>query len=580
MIQRDRRDLANPPAGRDPSITSYEATPNPLAPGDRLDRYELLCILAQGGMGTVWLARMSGKLGFERIVAVKTILPMYSNDRNFGAMFLDEARIAARIDHENVARILEIGEDRGLLFYAMELIDGESVRKLYRDIRGQDAMFPLGVALRIAADACAGLHATHELTGDDGRPLEVVHRDVSPQNLLLSVRGTVKLIDFGVAKARSRNTEETAAGTLKGKLEYMAPEQARGDRMDRRADIYSVGALLYELLAGRPVRDTDDGRQLAALHELITGAPYQSLPMEIPTLVRQIVDRALARDPERRFPTAEAFRRALEQAMQATGQTATSDDVAAVLAHYSGERTQKRRAAIEEAVRRTDEARQSETVVAHQLPMMPQQGATRVTAPQHHLSPMFPQALASPRAGHTGHGNPNMTGPFQVPGSGYVLGPEPVTGPSMRTVGGASYSAVPHGPPPAGGTASRVLAGIMAVCLVGLLGGVAGMYFTKRQQQQLAVPPVEATTVPVPVVSSTASAATPTPPVTGVVAIAEEPPTVKDAGAPSTTTGRGGSQGGGRRGGSTPTTATSGNGPRHIGGQKPWAGGEGDDYGF
>ena len=210
-------------------------TPPPatsLSPGDRLDRYELLGVLAQGGMGTVWLSRLTGKHGFERLVALKTILPTHGNDRQFCDMFLDEARIAAQIDHENVARILEIGEDRGVLYHAMELIDGESLRKLYRDIRAVGAPFPLAVALRIAADACAGLHAVHELRGPDGASLEVVHRDVSPQNILLNHRGTIKVIDFGVAKARERRTEDTTAGTLKGKIEYMAPEQARGERID------------------------------------------------------------------------------------------------------------------------------------------------------------------------------------------------------------------------------------------------------------------------------------------------------------------------------------------------------------
>ncbi len=322
-----------------------------LAPGDRLDRYELLCVLAQGGMGTVWLARITGKHGFERLVALKTILPTYSHDEQFGAMFLDEAKIAAQIDHENVARILEIGEDGGLLYYAMELIDGESLRKVYRDVRAADVVFPMGVALRIVADACAGLHATHELVGEDGHPLQVVHRDVSPQNLLVSVRGTTKLIDFGVAKASSRRSEETAAGTLKGKIEYMAPEQARGEPLDRRADVYGLGAVLYELLAGRPVRDTGDGKQLAALHELMTGVPYAPLPATVPQLVRGVVDRALAREPSMRFATAEELRRALEQAMLATGQGATPDDVAGVLAHFSRERTAKRKDAIERAVR-------------------------------------------------------------------------------------------------------------------------------------------------------------------------------------------------------------------------------------
>jgi serine/threonine-protein kinase len=322
-------------------------------------------VLAHGGMGTVWLARMTGKHGFERLVALKTVLQSYTHDRQFCDMFLDEARIAAQIDHENVARILEIGEDRNILYYAMELIDGESLRKLYRDVRGAGQAFPMPIALRVTADACAGLHATHELRGPDGVPLDVVHRDVSPQNLLVSVRGTTKLIDFGVAKARARRSEETAAGTLKGKIEYMAPEQARGDPLDRRADVYSLGAVLYELLAGRPVRDTDEGKQLAALHDLMTGAPFPPLPPTVPAPVRAIVDRALAREPRARFATAEELRAALEEARATLGQRATIDDVAKMMGEYSRERLAKRKGAMEAAVRAAEEGRlNAATIVA------------------------------------------------------------------------------------------------------------------------------------------------------------------------------------------------------------------------
>src|SRR6185369_3896576 len=185
----------------------------------------------------------------------------------------------------------------------------------------------------------------------DGIPLDVVHRDVSPQNILITVRGTVKLIDFGVAKARQRRTEETSAGTLKGKLEYMAPEQARGDAIDRRADVYAVGAILYELLQGEPVRSTEEGRQLLALHELMTGAPYEPLHQGVPLPVRNIVDRALSRDPAARFRTAEEMRHALEQALITIGHPTNSDDVTNVLTHFSRERTARRKEAIDAAVR-------------------------------------------------------------------------------------------------------------------------------------------------------------------------------------------------------------------------------------
>ena len=448
-----------------------------LAPGDRLDRYELLCVLAQGGMGTVWLARITGKHGFERLVALKTILPSYSHDEQFGAMFLDEAKIAAQIDHENVARILEIGEDGGLLYYAMELIDGESLRKVYRDVRTADVAFPMGVALRIVADACAGLHATHELVGEDGHPLQVVHRDVSPQNLLVSVRGTTKLIDFGVAKASSRRSEETAAGTLKGKIEYMAPEQARGEPLDRRADVYALGAVLYELLAGRPVRDTADGKQLAALHELMTGVPYAALPATVPDLVRGIVDRALARDPALRFATAEELRRALEQAMLATGQGATPDDVASVLAHFSRERTSKRKDAIERALRAASEGQlKTETLVAP----LSVRGVPSVEGASPAMGSTRPGTPIS-AVGRSGGGSAGSTGPL-LP----LNYPAPVdtiqTGPSMRSLGAASMSS----PPAPGSSLAKVLAGVLVLAMVAVLGVVAGVLVTRRGQKAMA----------------------------------------------------------------------------------------------
>ena len=442
----------------------------PLAPGDRLDRYELLCVLAQGGMGTVWLARMTGKHGFERLVAVKTILPTYSNDPQFGAMFLDEAKIAAQIDHENVSRILEIGEDGGLLYYAMELIDGESLRKVFRDVRTADVMFPMGVALRIVSDACAGLHATHELVGDDGMPLHVVHRDVSPQNLLVTVRGTTKLIDFGVAKAASRGSEETAAGTLKGKIEYMAPEQARGETLDRRADVYALGAVLYELLAGRPVRDTSEGRQLAALHELMTGVPYAPLPATVPHLVRGIVDRALARDPAARFATADELRRALEQAMLATGQGATAEEVAGVLAHFSRERTAKRKGAIEQALRAATEHVNGATLVAPlSAPAMPRTDGSSPSMSGRSTRPGTPISAIQGPAGSTG---PFL--PLSYPSAIDTL----QTGPSMRTLGAASMSSHPM----PGSSSAKVLAGVLVLSLVAVLGVVAGVLVTRRGQ--------------------------------------------------------------------------------------------------
>ncbi|MBX3204119.1 MAG: serine/threonine protein kinase [Labilithrix sp.] len=555
-------------------------TPPPataLAPGDRLDRYELLCVLAQGGMGTVWLARLTGKHGFERLVALKTILPTYGNDRQFSDMFLDEARIAAQIDHENVARILEIGEDRGALYHAMELIDGESLRKLYRDIRAVGAPFPLAVALRIAADVCAGLHAVHELRGPDGVSLDVVHRDVSPQNILLNVRGTIKLIDFGVAKARERRTEDTTAGTLKGKIEYMAPEQARGDRIDRRADVYAVGAVLYELLSGEPVRSTEEGRQLLALHELMTGAPYEPLHHSVPLPVRSLVDRALSRDPELRYRTTEDMRHALEQAMVTIGHVATSDDVANVLTHFSRERTQRRKDAIEAALRVAQSLEKEKS--APGAPSVSRASVHTVVAPLQVPSsprPVQGQLLVGPKGTQV----IGVTGP--------VVGEGPGTGPSMRTMQGASMSGLPP-PPRSGMSAAKVFGALLVLGLVGVLGVVGGVVVSRNGMvagvEIPGVPAASTSTAAPPAVADDAGASIAAPPValdpSGGVVLGAGDAGVATAAASSASSAAPASSGAHASHASSASSAkagkkTGGKAGARSNGSKP----EGDEYGF
>jgi len=195
-------------------------------PGYRLDgRYELLYPYAQGGMATVWIARVQGKHGFEKLVAVKTILPHLASDEDFRTMFLDEASIASRIRHPNVADMLDLGEENGTLYIVLEWINGDSLAKLYKAVEASGQPFPVHLLLRIGADACAGLHAAHELLDGEGNRMGVVHRDVSPQNILVTVAGVTKVIDFGIAKAFDRMAEATQTGMLKGKAQYTAPEQ-------------------------------------------------------------------------------------------------------------------------------------------------------------------------------------------------------------------------------------------------------------------------------------------------------------------------------------------------------------------
>ena len=323
---------------------------SPLAPGTKLDRYELVCPIGEGGMAIVWIARQAGKFGFQKLVAVKTILPRFAADPRFQRMFIDEARIASRIDHVNVALILDVGEKDDIAYLVMEYVEGESLQRMQRAAQKKGMRIPPGVLLRVMADVCAGLHAAHELCDERGQPRGVIHRDVSPQNVLVSTKGVAKLIDFGIAKARDRLSGDTTTDQVKGKLRYMAPEQAVGQPMDRRADVWAVGAVLYHLLAGRPPFDGE--HDVAVLAALSSGRPPAPLPPGIHPSITSVVMRALTPAPDGRFDTAASMQQALEDAMVAAGVGASTGDVAAFLAQVSGEDADKRR----EAIRRGLEA--------------------------------------------------------------------------------------------------------------------------------------------------------------------------------------------------------------------------------
>jgi len=317
--------------------------PIELGPGRWLGRYELVYPLACGGMAEVWLAKLHGPHGFEKLVALKTILPSLAEDPRFRRMFVDEARIAAGIEHVNVAHIWDLGEQAGLLFLAMEWVDGDSLQKLERAAQRAGETLPVSVLVRIMADVCAGLHAAHELADLQGKSLNVVHRDVSPQNILISASGVAKVIDFGVAKARPGRSEDTATGTIKGKLQYMAPEQALGQPSDRRADIWSVGATLYRLLARRPLFSSVG--PLSIIKRLRSPDPPTPLPSSVPSALSSIVHKALAFEPARRYATAAELGAALEELLCGPNHV-TSRDVASCLERYLGSALSSRREGI------------------------------------------------------------------------------------------------------------------------------------------------------------------------------------------------------------------------------------------
>jgi len=421
-------------------------------------------------MASVWLARFGGRKGFERLVVVKMILPQYSQDPRFQEMFLDEARIASRIEHGNVARILDVGEHDESTFIVMEWVDGDSLSKVVRAAEQKKQRIPAGIALRICADAAAGLHAAHGLRERDGTHLGVVHRDVSPQNILISNAGSTVLIDFGVAKARDRVSQDTSAGQLKGKIRYMAPEQALGRAVDHRADVWALGAILYELFAG--VAPYDGPNEVATLHKLTSGHGYPPLPRDVPDAVCAVIDRALSYDPDGRFATALELNLALESCLLEIGEPTTP----AVVAHYTGlllsDRKEARRRAVDTALaaahardaERSSSLPVSMSVATPGMPLPPQSNPHSTTARL--AAPPIP--ISTPSLMERGERTSSPSGPLGVGGLS-----ETPSATSNATLGSAAMEYPPHLPDDPARRRRVVFAALLGVSVAaGLVGAV------------------------------------------------------------------------------------------------------------
>ena len=446
-------------------------------------------------MASVWIARQTGKHGFRKLVAVKTILPKYAAEPKFQRMFIDEARIASRIEHTNVTQILDVGEQHDVTYLVMEYVDGDALSKVNRAAKNKDAQIPLGILLRVMADVCGGLHAAHELRGDDGAPLGVVHRDVSPQNVLVTTRGVAKLIDFGIAKARDRLAGETHGDTLKGKVQYMPPEQALGLPVDRRADVWAVGAVLHHLIAGRPPFEADN--EIQTLFMITSGRQPAPLPSEVPAPVRDVVKRALAHSAEGRYATAADLQKALEDAIVECRLAGTTSAVAAFIEEIVGDRAQKRKEAIAIGLKAAEEREKVEAI------MRSNAETTGATDTDPHEVMALTQADTPRRSGETPQ-------------------PESTTSPTGQTLGSAAM-ALPMIHRGRGRTIA-VVAGVLVVA------GVIAL-LTMRSPRQGA--PESAAAVAAPAVTTTPLATAPSPPAPGPppVASSEAPP----APAPSST---------------------------------------------
>jgi serine/threonine-protein kinase len=310
----------------------------PLAELTRVGRYEPILAIGTGGMATVYLARAALADGVAREVALKVVHPHLRDSEEAASTLIEEAKLAARIRHPNVVPVREVGRDDAGIFLVMDYVEGATLAEL-----AKTGPLPLPIAARILADALAGLHAAHELASDDGRPLDLVHRDFSPQNVLVGADGVTRLTDFGIARAASR-AGVTSAGVVKGKVGYLSPEQGLGKPLDRRSDVWAAGVVAWELLAARRLYTVEDD-PMGMILRIVSETPprLRTVRPELSALVDQAVATALTLDPARRWPNAEELARALAEGFRVHGGAAEREDVGELVRARVGEALSERR---------------------------------------------------------------------------------------------------------------------------------------------------------------------------------------------------------------------------------------------
>ncbi len=446
-----------------------------------LGRYELHDELASGGMATVHLGRQIGLVGFSRPVAIKRLHEKYAKDQDFVAMFVDEARLASRVRHPNVVPTLDVVAAAGELFLVMEYVHGESIARILRTIGPRHQRIPVQIAAAIAIDMLAGLHAAHEAKSERGEPLGIVHRDVSPQNVLVSSEGKAHVFDFGIATATQR-TYSTEDGSLKGKMPYMSPEQLNGESIDRRADIWSAGVVVWEMLVARRLFTAPSS---AGLVKVITEKDVTppSAHGADRTLDRAILG-ALTRDRDRRFQTAREMALAIEAATPIATPRAVGEWLASILGDDLDEQTRM----VEEMERDASKERHSGQTRVEVMKITGDSGEN-LARPEYEATIATP---STPKMGFapiitpppTMHQSPS-TFPSDAQYSFAPVPPAPITGPSL--------TAAPEEPP------SRVgLVISIAAIIVFILGSAAVVWSVRAQKPPAPAPTIVTVTVPAP----------------------------------------------------------------------------------
>jgi serine/threonine-protein kinase len=486
-------------------------------------KYQLFASLGRGGMADVFLSVARGQMGFNKLAVIKRLRQGLADELPFRNMFLDEARLAARLSHPNIVHTYEVGEQNGVYFIAMEYLEGQSLNKVLKEALRRDEGIVPELGARIIADALGGLSYAHTLGDYDGRPLGIIHRDVSPHNIFVGYDGHTKLVDFGIAKAALSSTE-TEVGVLKGKVAYMSPEQAMGGRVDQRADLFAMGIVLWELVAGRRLMTGDSAAN--TLHKLMN-EPIPRLSAVVPGVDPQleaIVGRALEKQPERRFQTAAEMRDALEGWLRERRRPARQEEV--------GHRMLQLFASVREEVQRQVQRHMAMITVATNTQELSALTAESLQRMERSGANVAGQLL---RLGVTGSGS----GSGVVPS--YGMGSQPSSPGAFSSVSAPPPVAPPATTAPRAAGSDNTLLIVVAVgffALAGLLIVVVGL--RDRRRPELAVggaapsgvvasasaPPVE----PAPVTVTVTTSAAPSAPVV-------EPPSALSP-APSTTSAR------------------------------------------
>ncbi len=378
-------------------------------------KYRLIAELGHGGMADVFLAVAPGPAGFNKLVVIKQLRASLVEDDEFLTMFLDEARLAARLNHPNVIHTYEVGQDEALPYLAMEYLDGQPLHRVLQKL-GRDKGMPLEAHLRILSDALVGLHYAHELCDYDGTPLNVVHRDVTPQNIFVTYEGAIKVVDFGIAKAMNQ-TAETRTGVIKGKIAYMSPEQARSEDIDRRSDLFAVGVMLWEAATGR--RLWKGMSDVTVLQRLVSSVPLpsaRSVNPDVPERLERICMRALAYVPSERYASAAEMQADLENFLERSPGRVNGRDVGKLIS----ERFVKEREAMH-------------TTIDQQL-----KGVASASWSGSFTLPKLENSLTRTHFGVLGE---------ETPASGRLFGPSSGSGQSLLTGAAAIAPVAPPVPP-------------------------------------------------------------------------------------------------------------------------------------